>query len=341
MHRLYTAPRCARRPDTGSRVCPVGESGGPLVGSDASPPLDLVETLRFDAAGLVPVVLQDHVSREVLILAYMDRDALSRTLGTGLVHFYSRSRGEIWLKGESSGRLQHVVEVRPNCELDSLLVLVRQELPGACHTGHSSCYYQRLADGGLEEVAPPLFDPDDVYEDASSEYASLLQPLAELLGAYRWLAEREIVPESRTWRILHGEGPDPLERLRDEWGELLGVLDGTHVHEGFERDALLEAYQVLYWTCLLHVRSVSPIDPPLAAHSLLLGWRVGQEPRRMLEAALAQHAEPAHGLPFLWEALGAACREAGLDPELVVRRDLEDLRERPYMGAYFAGAQGS
>lgn len=326
------------------RVCSAGEYGGPVVSADAVTPLVLIEALRFDASGLVPVVLQDHESGEVLILAYMDRDALSRTLQTGFVHFYSRSRRQRWLKGGTSGRLQHVVEVRPNCELDSLLVLVRQALPGACHTGHSSCYYRRLAAGMLEETAPPLFDPDKVYEDAASEYAALLQPLAELLGAYRWLAEREVVPESRTSRILHGDGPDPLDRLRDEWGELLGVLDGTHVHEGFERDAPLEAYQVLYWTCLLHVRSGSPVDPPdppIAAHSLLRGWSGGQEPRRMLEAALAQHAAHVRGLLFLWEALGSACHEAGLEPEIVVRRDLADLRERPYMRAYFASDKGS
>jgi len=125
--------------------------------------VSITEQLRFDSDGLAPVVLQDYQTLEVLILAYVNQEALERTLDTGTVYLWSRSRQALWLKGETSGRRLRVVEVLPNCELDSLLVLVRQELPGACHTGHSGCFYRRLRDGELEEIAPPLFNPDEVY----------------------------------------------------------------------------------------------------------------------------------------------------------------------------------
>jgi phosphoribosyl-AMP cyclohydrolase len=291
--------------------------------------VNLPESLRYDAAGLVPVALQDADTREVLILAHMDRAAVERTLETGLVHLWSRSRGRAWLKGERSGRTQRVVEVRPNCELSSLLLLVEQTLPGACHTGHSGCYYRRLEGSQLRELSPPLFDPTEVY----GEGAALPSPLAELLEAYAWLAGQPLVPDSGTSRALHAQGPDPLRRLREEWAELLGVLDGTHRHGSFEEDARLEAYQVLYWTCLLHVGAGAG-DAALARRALGEGRNGDRAPADLLEGAL-----PGPGgrprLPSLWAALGAACREAGVEPDEVIRRDLADLRDRPYMAPHF------
>ena len=289
--------------------------------------MNLAGELRYDPSGLLPVVLQDADSLEVLILAFMDRTAVERTLSSGLVHLWSRSRGGPWLKGESSGRLQHVVEVRPNCELSSLLLLVHQALPGACHTGHSGCFYRRLKDGELVEVSPPLFDPGDVYGGEGK------RPLEELLGAYGWIAGQELIPESGTSKVLHARGPDPLERLRQEWDELLGVLDGTHVHSGFEEDVLLEAYQVLYWTCLHHVLSGLG-DAALAVESLAEGYGGDRPPAVLLREAMDADG-PAPRLRRLWSALGAACREAGLEPSTVVRKDLQELRGRAYMSRYF------
>ncbi len=293
--------------------------------------MSLADELHYDDAGLVPAVLQDHDTREVLTLAYMDRSAVQRTLESGLVHFWSRSRQQPWLKGESSGRLQHVVAVRPDCELNSLLVLVRQEMPGACHTGHGSCFYGQLEGGVLVELSSPLFDPSEVYRDAGAE-----ELLKELLGAYSWLGSQEMLPQSGTSRALHREGPDIFRRVRDEWEELLGVLDGTHVHEGFEHDVLLEAYQVLYWTCLYHVTSQS-VSPQQAVGDLLRGCGGADEPRALLIEALHTD-EPNERLKLLWAALGAACRVAGMDPEWVVRKDLDELRGREYMAPHFAGA---
>jgi phosphoribosyl-AMP cyclohydrolase len=116
--------------------------------------------LAFDERGLVPAVAQDADSGTVLMLAYASAEALSRTRETGLAHYYSRSRDELWQKGESSGHVQRVVDVRVDCDGDALLYRVDQE-GGACHTGHETCFH-RTVDG--ETVGERVFDPDDVYE---------------------------------------------------------------------------------------------------------------------------------------------------------------------------------
>ncbi len=115
--------------------------------------------LAFDEQELLPAVAQDADTGEVLMLAYVTEDALSRTRETGLAHYYSRSREELWQKGGSSGHVQHVREVRVDCDGDALLYLVDQE-GGACHTGYESCFY-RTVDG--ETVGERVFDPEDVY----------------------------------------------------------------------------------------------------------------------------------------------------------------------------------
>jgi len=110
--------------------------------------------------GPLPVVAQDADSGEVLMLAYADREAVERTRDTGLAHYHSRSRNALWQKGEESGHVQRVREVRVDCDGDALLYLVDQEV-GACHTGYRSCFH-RTIDG--EVVGERVFDPDDVYE---------------------------------------------------------------------------------------------------------------------------------------------------------------------------------
>jgi phosphoribosyl-AMP cyclohydrolase / phosphoribosyl-ATP pyrophosphohydrolase len=116
---------------------------------------DESEPIRFDERGLVPCVMQDWRSGEVLTLAYMNAEALRRTRKTGEVHFFSRSRGEIWHKGESSGNVQRVRQIRYDCDADALVALVDSAGP-ACHTGQRSCFYRDL-EGGAEPAAdaPP------------------------------------------------------------------------------------------------------------------------------------------------------------------------------------------
>lgn len=116
--------------------------------------------LAFGENELLPAVAQDAESNEILMLAYVSPEALAETQNTGIAHYYSRSRDELWQKGQSSGHVQHVREIRVDCDGDALLYLVDQE-GGACHTGYRSCFYRTI---NGENVGDRVFDPDDVYE---------------------------------------------------------------------------------------------------------------------------------------------------------------------------------
>ncbi|GAB4486524.1 MAG: phosphoribosyl-AMP cyclohydrolase [Thermodesulfovibrionales bacterium] len=119
-----------------------------------------IPELKYDSHGLIPAIVQDQASGEVLMMAYMNKDSLARTAATGFTHFWSRSRKKMWKKGESSGHVQEVKSILFDCDRDTLLVKVIQHGPGACHTGHRSCFYTDL-DGN--EIAGKTFSEDDVY----------------------------------------------------------------------------------------------------------------------------------------------------------------------------------
>ncbi|SIS73073.1 phosphoribosyl-AMP cyclohydrolase [Phaeovulum vinaykumarii] len=112
-------------------------------------------SLRFDTNGLIPAIAQDAETGEVLMMAWMNAQSVARTLETGRVTYWSRSRQSFWVKGESSGHLQHLVEMRVDCDRDCLLVLVRQEGP-ACHTNRRSCFYTAIRDGAETEIMKPM-----------------------------------------------------------------------------------------------------------------------------------------------------------------------------------------
>ncbi len=105
--------------------------------------------IKFDERGLVPVIVQDAKTKEVLMLAYANREALKKTFETGYAHYWSRSRKKLWMKGETSGNVQKVVEVRIDCDNDAILYLVEQK-GVACHTGNYSCFYRTLKPEDLE-----------------------------------------------------------------------------------------------------------------------------------------------------------------------------------------------
>jgi phosphoribosyl-AMP cyclohydrolase len=122
------------------------------------------ETLKYDANGLITAVVQDADNNEVLMVAYMNREAVDRTLETKRATYWSRSRQKFWVKGETSGHVQHVVEVRTDCDKDCLLVRVRQE-GAACHDGYRTCFYRVPgAEGELQIVESRLVDPATVYK---------------------------------------------------------------------------------------------------------------------------------------------------------------------------------
>lgn len=113
--------------------------------------------------GLVPVIAQDWQTGEVLMLAYMNPEAWEKTIETGKVHYFSRSRGKIWLKGESSGHVQLVKEIYLDCDRDTVLLKVEQLGGAACHKGYRSCFYRRLEGDDLITVGEKIFDPEVVY----------------------------------------------------------------------------------------------------------------------------------------------------------------------------------
>ena len=122
----------------------------------------VLDALSFDANGLVPAIAQQHDTGEVLMMAWMNKDAIAETLTTGRVCYWSRSRGQLWRKGETSHQFQHLKEFRIDCDGDTILLLVEQE-GGACHTGRRACFYRAVRDGELVEIAKPLIDPEKLY----------------------------------------------------------------------------------------------------------------------------------------------------------------------------------
>lgn len=112
-------------------------------------------SLKYDANGLIPCIAQDHATGEVLMMAWMTAEAVARTVATGRVTYWSRSRGAFWVKGESSGHVQRLVELRVDCDRDALLALVEQEGP-ACHTNRRSCFYTAVRDGGEVVLTEPM-----------------------------------------------------------------------------------------------------------------------------------------------------------------------------------------
>lgn len=116
------------------------------------------QTLTYDEKGLIPAIAQDHASGQILMMAWMNADAVQRTLETGRVTYWSRSRQAFWVKGESSGHVQKLVDFRIDCDRDCVLVVVEQTGP-ACHTMRRSCFYTALREGVEVELMAPLTDP--------------------------------------------------------------------------------------------------------------------------------------------------------------------------------------
>ncbi len=194
-----------------------------------------IEDLTYDANGLIPAVVQQAGTGEVLMVAYMNEASLAKTLETGYTWFWSRSRQKYWQKGESSGHVQRVEEVRYDCDADTLLVTVDQAGPGACHTGARSCFYRTLG----EPAAP-----------ASPSLGAVLEDLAGLLE--RRKVER---PEgSYTTALLDGPQDKLLKKIAEESGEVIIAARDQ------DRAALTyEAADLLYHVLVTLVREGVPV----------------------------------------------------------------------------------
>jgi len=130
--------------------------------------VEIFREVKFDERGLIPAIIQEAEGGQVLMMAYMNQDSLEQTLRSGFTHFFSRSRNRIWKKGEESGHVQRVKEILYDCDGDTILVKVEQEV-AACHTGHKSCFFRRYdpSSDRIAEVEPPLFDRGEVYGKGS------------------------------------------------------------------------------------------------------------------------------------------------------------------------------
>ena len=122
-----------------------------------------LDAVKWNAEGLVPVIAQEAATGKILMFAWMNREALDRTVATGEAVYWSRSRGRLWRKGEESGHVQKVKELRMDCDEDVLLLEVDQVGGIACHTGRHSCFYRRLESGHWQTVEPVLKDPKELY----------------------------------------------------------------------------------------------------------------------------------------------------------------------------------
>ena len=135
--------------------------------SQNTPPVSWIKHIRWDSKGLVPVIAQEQTSGDVLMFAWMNRDALQKTVELGQAVYFSRSRDKLWFKGEESGHVQKVHEIRMDCDSDVILLKVTQlgHEPGiACHTGRHSCFFSVLKDGVWQAVDPVLKDPESIYK---------------------------------------------------------------------------------------------------------------------------------------------------------------------------------
>ena len=124
--------------------------------------MSLTDDITFDEKGLVPAIIQDYENGQVLMLGYMNKETVQRTIESGRVHFWSRSRKKVWVKGETSGHTQDVKEIFVDCDMDAILVKVQQKV-AACHTGYRTCFYRKVEGDDLRIWAEKVFDEKEVY----------------------------------------------------------------------------------------------------------------------------------------------------------------------------------
>lgn len=173
---------------------------------------EIIKELKFDAKGLIPVITQDYKTNEVLMLAYMNEEAFNKSVETGKVHYFSRSRNKLWLKGETSGHYQIIKSIKPDCDNDALLIKVEQ-VEAACHTGHYSCFYREVDKDTIKESSDKVFDEKEVYGDKSK----VLQEV------YDVIVDRTINPKEGSYtNYLFDKGLDKiLKKVGEETAEVI------------------------------------------------------------------------------------------------------------------------
>ena len=188
----------------------------------------IMDKIKYNDRGLIPAVLQDYESGEVLMLAYMNKKAFKKTIETGKACFWSRSRQEIWLKGNTSGNYQEVQNIYLDCDGDALLVQVKPEGP-ACHTGEKSCFFQHLAGAGKEDFA-------------FQKKASFLQVLSEVIAA-----RKKELPENSYTTYLFEKGIDKItKKLAEEAAEVIIAAKNED-----EEEIIYESADLIYHLLVL------------------------------------------------------------------------------------------
>lgn len=294
--------------------------------------------LRFDVDGLVPVVIQDAGRGDVLMVGFMNDEALAATRATGRVHFWSRSRNRLWRKGETSGHEQAVDQISVNCEQNSLLIKVHQ-IGAVCHDGYSTCYYRRLeSDNRLTITQERAFDPVVVYPGEAQ--ADLAQLTRDLMATYALLRDHDLSAASATSRSLRAAEDTVTPRIADELSELAGVLNGTHRHGDIVEDVRLEATQVLYWVLLATLRTgndwttlrpdraLTTPDSALQRGTVAELLQADAESWRTATFTGAELAARCHATLAL---VAQACVAVAIEPREIVAADLRDLSSSPYL----------
>lgn len=172
----------------------------------------MIENLKFDQNGLIPAIIQDYKTGQVLMMAYMNEEALKKTMETNKTWFYSRSRQQLWMKGEESGHVQEVKEIRYDCDEDALLIKVEQN-GVACHTGHYSCFYRDIEGREIEEK---ILDEKAIYA-LGKEGPAILFELYEIIKS-----RKENMPEGSYTTYLFSQGIDKiLKKVGEETAEVI------------------------------------------------------------------------------------------------------------------------
>lgn len=202
-------------------------------------------TIKFDERGLVPAIIQDVNSGQVLMMAYMNEESLDKTIASGQTWFYSRSRQSLWMKGESSGHVQKVREILYDCDEDTLLIKVEQT-GAACHTGHYSCFYRNSSG---QEVEPVVFDAEKVYGSASNR--GILLELYEVIRG-----RKQNMPEGSYTTYLFDKGIDKiLKKVGEENAEVIIAAKNNSKSE-----LIYESSDLLYHLLVLLVKQGIELD---------------------------------------------------------------------------------
>lgn len=192
-----------------------------------------ISNIKFNEKGLVPAIAQDYLTGDVMMMAYMNKDALEKTLSTGRAHYFSRSRNRLWLKGETSGNFQEVKAIYYDCDEDTILLKINQ-IGAACHTGERSCFFRRL-DMGEQEPAS-------------------LTILSELFETIK--QRKNVSPEKSYVASLYAKGLDKiLEKVKEESGELIDAAKG-----GKKQEIIHETADLLFHTFVLLGQNDIPLQ---------------------------------------------------------------------------------